>query len=176
PTTVADIEAFPELLPDCWEETPLRVISFIEMISISGRREPEAIVRDAVERIQTLRHTRCRAGLSPHAPYSTQPDLMRLSAETARDRHWLLCSHVSESRQEFEMFVKGKGELFDWLRRSGRDMSDCGGISPVQYMERCNALGRDTLVVHANYLRRGDAELLARRGASVVHCPRSHAY
>ena len=30
--------------------------------------------------------------------------------------------------------------------------------------------------MHANYLQRGDAGLLARRKVSVVHCPRSHAY
>ena len=30
--------------------------------------------------------------------------------------------------------------------------------------------------MHANYLAPGDAELLANSGASVVHCPRSHAF
>jgi cytosine/adenosine deaminase-related metal-dependent hydrolase len=30
--------------------------------------------------------------------------------------------------------------------------------------------------VHVNHLAPGDADLLGRAGASVVHCPRSHAY
>ena len=37
-TTVADIEAVPELLPDVWTATPLRVISFLEMTGVRSRR------------------------------------------------------------------------------------------------------------------------------------------
>jgi len=85
-TTVADIEAMPELLPEAWRETPLRVISLMEMIGLSARREPQAIVTEAVQRISRLKHGRCRAGLSPHAPYSTTAALLRLSARAAR-RH-----------------------------------------------------------------------------------------
>jgi aminodeoxyfutalosine deaminase len=37
-------------------------------------------------------------------------------------------------------------------------------------------LSQNFLAVHANYLAPGDAELLARAGSSVVHCPSSHAF
>ena len=43
-TTVADIEAVPELLPATWASTPLRVVSLLEMIGITNRRLPEAIL------------------------------------------------------------------------------------------------------------------------------------
>jgi cytosine/adenosine deaminase-related metal-dependent hydrolase len=46
----------------------------------------------------------------------------------------------------------------------------------VQHLERHGLLGANLLAVHANYLHAGDAELLAARGVSVVHCPRSHTY
>jgi len=175
-TTVADIEAMPELLPEAWRETPLRVISLMEMIGLSARREPQAIVTEAVQRISRLKHGRCRAGLSPHAPYSTTAALLRLSARAARRHRWLLCTHVAESAQEFEMFVQARGAMYDWLERSGRDISDCGLVSPVRHMQRCGALGANLLAVHANYLRRGDAQLLAARRVHIVHCPRSHHY
>src|SRR6185295_3898870 len=42
-TTVADIEAVPELLPENWQATPLRVFSFLEMTGVKSRREPRAI-------------------------------------------------------------------------------------------------------------------------------------
>jgi cytosine/adenosine deaminase-related metal-dependent hydrolase len=74
------------------------------------------------------------------------------------------------------MFSEGQGGMFDWLLRSGRDMSDCGLGSPVQHMERHGALGKNLLAVHLNYLAKNDAALLARRKVSVVHCPRSHYY
>jgi len=37
-TTVGDIEAVHELLPEVWEATPLRVFSFLEMTGVRSRR------------------------------------------------------------------------------------------------------------------------------------------
>jgi cytosine/adenosine deaminase-related metal-dependent hydrolase len=74
------------------------------------------------------------------------------------------------------MFKDGRGVMFEWLRRSGRDMTDCGGVTPIEHLNRCGALNQNTLAIHANYLGPTDASLLARRKVSVVHCPRSHAY
>jgi cytosine/adenosine deaminase-related metal-dependent hydrolase len=175
-TTVADIEALPELLPAVWDATPLRVLSFLEMTGVRSQRDPGQIVDDAVAKLAALPAGRCQVGLSPHAPYSTVPALLRLSAGAARNRGWPLTTHVAESAEEDEMFAHGRGRLFDWLARNGRDMSDCGGVSPVQHLERQGLLGPNLLAVHANYLHPGDAELLAARGVSVVHCPRSHTY
>lgn len=175
-TTVADIEAVPQLLPEAWAATPLRVFSFLELIGIKGAAQPRAVVREAAARLGALRHRRCRVGLSPHAPYSTVPELIRLSVRAARRRNWRLTMHVAESAPEYEMFARGRGELYDWLRRSGRDMSDCGRGSPVRHLHRCGALSERLLVVHANYLARPDVALLARHRVPVVHCPRSHDY
>ena len=55
-------------------------------------------------------------------------------------------------------------------------MSDCGVGTPLQHLERHGVLGPNVLAVHANYLGRKDPELLAKHQASVVHCPRSHAF
>jgi len=175
-TTVADIEAVPQLLPALWRATPLRVISFIEMTGVRSRREPKTILTEAVEKIDSLPPGRCTAGLSPHAPYSTTPALLKHVAAVARRRGWRVVTHIAESATEFEMFKHGRGEMFDWLRRSQRDLSDCGGISPVQQLGKCRLLNPNLLAVHVNYLAPGDAELLARRRVSVVHCPRSHDY
>jgi cytosine/adenosine deaminase-related metal-dependent hydrolase len=175
-TTVGDIEAVPQLLPEVWTSTPLRVISFLEMIGITSRRPPQAVLQIALEKIASLTHDRCFAALSPHAPYSTVPELLTLTARAARRGRSLVCSHVAESALEYAMFRQGHGEMFEWLRRSGRDMSDCGLGSPVQHLERCGALNRRLLAAHVNYLGKGDAAQLSHRGVSVVHCPRSHSY
>lgn len=175
-TTVADIEAVPQLLPEVWDRTPLRIISLLEMIGITQRRPPETVLQEALEKISRLGHQRCSAGLSPHAPYSTVAQLLRISAEAARRRGWLLCTHLAESCTEFEMFKGAQGDMFEWLRRSGREMADCGMVSPVEHLERCGLLHQNLLATHVNYLARGDAALLAKRRVSVVHCPRSHAF
>lgn len=175
-TTVADIEAAPDLLPDIWTATPLRVLSFLEMTGVKSRRSPKTILREAVNFIDALPAGRSRASLSPHAPYSTVPELLRLSAETARRRRWSITTHVAESAEEFEMFMHARGKMFDWLRRNERPMNDCGLGSPVQHAQHAGLLGQNFLAVHVNYLAPGDAELLGKRKASVAHCPRSHAY
>jgi cytosine/adenosine deaminase-related metal-dependent hydrolase len=175
-TTVGDIEMVHELLPEVWTATPLRVISFLEMTGVRSRRPPQEIVQEALRRLEGLGHERCRAAFSPHAPYSTTAELLRLAAESARARNLLLAVHVGESDQEFDMFTHGRGAMFEWIARNGRDMSDCGLGSPVQHLERQGVLGENLLAIHANYLARGDARLLGRHKVSVVHCPRSHAY
>ena len=175
-TTVADIEAVPQLLPELWNETPLRVISLLEMIGITARRPASAVLQEALDRMSSLRHKRCALGLSPHAPYSTTGQLLRMSAAAARRHSWLLCTHVAESQTEFEMFRRAEGDMFEGLRRSGREMSDCGLGSPVSHLARCEVLGRNLLATHVNYLGRGDLALLSRNKVSVVHCPRSHAF
>ena len=175
-TTVADIEAVPELLPDVWNATPLRVFSFLEMTGVRSRRDPNAILSDAVQTIDCLPPHRCQAGLSPHAPYSTTPALLKLSSDRARQRNWRMTTHVAESADEFDMFTKAQGGMHDWLARNERDMSDCGHGSPVQHLQRTGMLGERTLAVHANCLAPGDAKLLADSKTSVVHCPLSHQF
>ncbi len=175
-TTVADIEAVPELLPDVWTATPLRVISFLEMTGVRSRRQPELILHEALEKIEALPAHRCTAALSPHAPYSTTPSLLQRTAALARKHKLGVTTHIAESATEFEMFRHARGELFDWLQRNERDMTDCGRRSPVQHVARAGLLGRNFLAAHVNCLAPGDATLLARQQTSVVHCPRSHDY
>ncbi|NBR84705.1 MAG: hypothetical protein EB141_02330 [Verrucomicrobia bacterium] len=175
-TTVADVEAVPELLPEVWDATPLRVVSFLELISVRRRQRPATLVRQAGRKIHELPAGRCRAALSPHALYTTNPELLKLARRAAHRARWPLTMHVAESGTEFGMFAQGRGAMFDWLRKNGRDMSDCGLRSPVQQLAALKLLDPRFLAVHVNHLAPGDARLLARAGAHVAHCPRSHAF
>lgn len=171
-TTVADIEAVPELLPEVLSSTPLRVCSLLELTGVRSRRSPEQILQHAVAKIEAVGSW---SGLSPHAPYSTNPELLRLAGGLARERGWIIATHIAESREEFEMLAHARGPMFEWLQPQ-REMADCGLGSPIRHLQRQGLLGHNLLAIHANYLERGDAELLGAAGASVVHCPRSHAY
>lgn len=175
-TTVADIEAVPELLPEVWTATPLRVVSFLELISVRRRQRPATLVRQAVRKIHELPEGRSRAALSPHALYTTNPELLKHARRATHRARWPLTMHVAESGLEFGMFREGRGAMFNWLRRNGRDMADCGARSPVQQLAALKLLDPRFLAVHVNHLAPGDAGLLARACASVVHCPRSHAF
>ena len=173
-TTVADIEAVPELLPEVWSSTPLRVFSFLEMTGVKSRRHPEEILHEAAVKRRSL-SARGFVGISPHALYSTTPALLQQTAALARRRHWRLTTHVAESIEEFEMYRHRRGPMFDWLKKQ-REMSDCGLGTPVAQVARCGLLGPNFLAIHANYLEPQDVAALAASQSSVVHCPGSHAY
>jgi cytosine/adenosine deaminase-related metal-dependent hydrolase len=173
-TTVCDIEAVPSLLPDAWKETPLRVISFRELIGLRNTPETSESVQKAISQWRDLNANE-RVGLSPHAPYTVTGDVLHAAAMAARRWRWPLTTHIAESEEEFEMFLYRGGPLFEWLK-SQRDMSDCGRGSPVALLDQNEYLGPNLLAVHVNYLWRHDATTLAKRGVSVVHCPRSHDY
>ena len=174
-TTVANIETRAHQLAGLRAATPLRIFSFLEMTGIRSGREPERILAEAMEVLKSLPPNRGGVGLSPHAPYSTSPELLRVVADAARGDGWRITCHVAESEPEFDMFMYRRGSLFSWLENQ-RPNADCGLGSPVQHLHRYGLLDAPLLAVHVNCLWGDDARRLAARGASVVHCPRSHAY
>lgn len=174
-TTVLDIEAVPELLPEVWAATPLRVISAIEMTGIRSGKDPTRIVEDAIAAFPTPPDERKQPALAPHSLYATKRELLERAHAAATERNWPLTIHVAESREEFDLFQHRRGTLHDWLAPQ-RDLSECVGATPVQCLEILGLLSARLLAVHANCLGDGDADRLARHGVSVVHCPRSHDY
>src|SRR6266851_2992152 len=84
-TTVADIETVPELIPEMWRATPLRVISFRELISLKSQLTARETVEKAVQQWSGLPAAGGRVGLSPHAPYTTSAELLRFAGRAARE-------------------------------------------------------------------------------------------
>lgn len=175
-TTVANVESNLSLLPDIRLQTPLRVLSFFEVIGIRKERTPEEVLEPVLSRAETCRQAgHLLLGLSPHALYSTTPALLTQCLKTAQSRKWRLMTHLAESADEAQMFENSRGPLFNWLREQ-RDMGDLRDISPIQMAGQAGLLSADFFAIHANYLWPDDVELLARSKSTVVHCPRSHAY
>ena len=174
-TSVVNIESVPAIVAECRRSTPLRVFSHLEMTGVRSGSDPDLVLEHAVEILRGLEPGRGGLGLSPHAPYSTLPMLLRLTASRSRSGGFRTTTHVAESHAEFEMYLYRRGPMFTWLE-SQRPMDDCGIGSPVQHLERHGLLGPDHIAVHGNYLWDGDVERLARSGTHVVHCPRSHDY
>lgn len=174
-TTVLDIEAVPELLGEVWPATPLRVISAIEMTGIRSGKPPAELIAEATRAFPATGDATKTPALSPHAPYSTRPELFPLAAAAARERGWLWTTHIAESHEEFALIASQSGPLHDWLQTQ-RDLSGLRAESPVKFLDRLGVLSPQLLAVHANCLIKGDAERLAASGTSVVHCPLSHDY
>jgi cytosine/adenosine deaminase-related metal-dependent hydrolase len=117
-------------------------------------------------------------GLSPHAPCTVCPEGLRALADLAAERRLPLAIHLAESPEERELLVEGRGALRDLLAELGDDpVVELGvGRGAIARAEEAGLLGPATLAIHANLPDPGDAERLARSGAVVVFCPRSHRF
>jgi cytosine/adenosine deaminase-related metal-dependent hydrolase len=179
-TTVANIESFPELLVRM-PPPPIRTWWFLEMIDIRHRETSEEAVAGALSFFAERPEWLGGFGLSPHAPYTASTSLFELAGKAARNLGMPLTTHVAESREEWEMFRHGRGELYDFLLRLGRWMHDCQQErTPFGHVAAHASLDARWLLAHMNELDDADLQQLGRMPRhlrpSVVHCPGSHRY
>jgi len=174
-TTVANIEAFPELLPHL-PVPPLRTWWFLELIDVRTRIDQDETLRGSLSFFEKHPDWLGGFGLSPHAPYTASVDLYRLARTCGEKYGMLSTTHIAESVEEHEMFSHARGPLHDFLAGLGRDNSDCGQGSALSHLVEHGVIGGNCIIAHLNYLQDYDYELVARTGASVVHCPKCHTY
>ncbi len=97
-----------------------------------------------------------RVALAPCSPFSVTTDLMRATAELARDKEVRLHTHLAETRDEEEFC----------LERFGR--------RPVELMADVGWLGDDVWFAHAVFAGEADIAAMAGSGTGVAHCPTSN--
>ncbi len=121
---------------------------------------------------------RTLAGLSPHAPYSVAPELLRKAVELAKQHDAPVAMHVAETRDELDLLAAGRGDLVEMLRgfSAWRDGWLATGLRPLDFL-RMLAKAPRALIVHGNYLADDEIDFLATQPhLSVVYCPRTHAF
>jgi cytosine/adenosine deaminase-related metal-dependent hydrolase len=174
-TTVANIESLPELLP-LLPVPPLRTWWFLELIDVRQRINGDETLLGALSFFEQHPEWLGGFGLSPHAPYTASIDLYRLARACGDSHRMIATTHIAESVEEHEMFTHASGPLYDFLAEMGRDNSDCGQGSALSHLVEHGVIGGNWIIAHLNYLQDYDYELVAQSGASVVHCPKCHAY
>jgi 8-oxoguanine deaminase len=98
-----------------------------------------------------------RIALAPCSPFSVTPDLLRASAELARERGVRLHTHLAETLDEE-----------DYCREHF-------GSTPVEHMESLGWLGPDVWYAHAVHLDDASIATMAATGTGAAHCPSSNA-
>jgi cytosine/adenosine deaminase-related metal-dependent hydrolase len=174
-TTVANIESFPELLPQL-PVPPLRTWWFLELIDVRTRIDADETLLGALSFFDKHPDWLGGFGLSPHAPYTASVDLYRLARACGESHGMISTTHIAESVEEHEMFSHARGPLYEFLASMGRDNSDCGQGSALSHLIEHGVIGSNCLIVHLNYLQDYDYDLLVDSGASVAHCPKCHTY
>jgi cytosine/adenosine deaminase-related metal-dependent hydrolase len=170
-TTLVNYTAFPELIARV--ESPIRTWWCPELIDVRPGTDSQQLINSAREHLAA---TECR-GIAPHAPYTASAEIYRAGQRLGTSENFLRTTHVAESFDELQMFLHASGALFDFLKEIGRDMSDCGGVTPFARAVQLCGGANDWLCAHVNELTADDAQLLERiERLHVAHCPRSHGY
>ncbi len=181
-TTVANLTAFPELIPPV--NPPIRTWWFSELIDVRDPSRTDELLDLAIHAMKRARDSDGGIGLAPHALFTASENLYRRCEEIAQHENILLTTHLAEAREEMSMFHDASGPLYEFLKSIGRDMSDCGHETPFAWFTRIvgapagRALPTEWIVAHLNELAESDFELLegSARKFHVVHSPRSHDY
>ena len=185
-TTLADIGGEPASL-DGWLAAPIHITGFLEVVGISDR-PCQLIANDrVVKSIAALidlneataeTHTRCRLGLSPHAPYSANERVYLDAIAYCQRTNRPLCTHLAETREELQFLADGTGPFREFLEALGLwdGTFTPPGCSPVQYAAQLGLLDCNPLLAHVNYVTDADLDLLARHNSHVAFCPRSHRF
>jgi len=97
-----------------------------------------------------------RIVLAPCSPFSVTGDLMRQSAQLAREHGVRLHTHLAETEDE-EQFCLQKF-----------------GYRPVAYMQELGWMGTDVWFAHAVWVSAPEVQAFARQGCGVAHCPTSN--
>ncbi len=123
--------------------------------------EDEGAVLEDCQRVVERHHdpspgAMTRVVLAPCSPFSVTPELMRRTAELARDLGVGLHTHLAETADEEEF---------------------CGanfGSRPVDYVCDLGWEGPDVWYAHAVHVSPDEVDALARAGTGVAHCPTSN--
>lgn len=152
--------------------------------ALGGREGPRRRVyrelldaRDAQRRAAALRTVAeplpadgwLHEGLSPHAPFSVGDALLGEVARLAAARGAAVAMHWAETPEEVA-WLDGAPAWFDrWFPREP-------GMRGLDALERHGLLGPRTALIHGNHPLPGEPARIAAAGATVVHCPGSHAW
>jgi cytosine/adenosine deaminase-related metal-dependent hydrolase len=178
-TCVGDISQNMDITRPIFRESPLRGVSYGEVLGLAkARHRYQSLLTRAVD--TTLQTSRMRIGLTPHAPYTVDLPGYRECIDLARRADMPLATHLAENPDERAFLERHGGEfrriwetLGEW--EDGVETFRTGG--PIDFAAAVGLLDNPkTLLAHVNYCDDRELDVLASGRASVVYCPRTHAF
>lgn len=169
--------------------SPIRKICFAELISGAARPPNDA---DSLERTldalsEWVEPGRLDLGISPHTPYTVDPDHLAAAIGLAARRHLPWTLHLLETPEEAEWLL-GSPDATPGLWERVRDLgitrdrlaarrSTLEQIASPSFIDTSHGASRQSpLFAHVNYGDDWIVDRLRASNASVVWCPRAHAF
>ncbi|HEY1923135.1 MAG TPA: amidohydrolase family protein [Tepidisphaeraceae bacterium] len=177
-TAVGDISKQCMYSRPALRDGPLHVVSYGEIQAMAQRRnlleERFAVASDTSAESDFM-----RVGITPHAPYSVEPDGYARCLDFAKSNNRPIATHLAETAEESEFLASQTGP-FRHLWEVGVNAWDnavpkfAGG--PIRFAKELGLLDYPTLLAHVNYCDDDELAILASGKASVVYCPRTHKF
>jgi cytosine/adenosine deaminase-related metal-dependent hydrolase len=156
---------------DALAAAPTRAVVFREMIGLQVQSAAAGMVTANVWAERRRNTGTCRAGLSPHAPYSVRSALYAEVYKVVAEHRFPLAVHLAESPGELELLQHRRGPFVPFLAElEALDRSGLIG-DPAEWIARRKRSGPD-LYVHGNYLT--PTRRIPSNG-TIIYCPRTHA-
>ena len=178
-TTLLGEIAQPSWEQQPFEQSPLGAELYLEFIGLARERVSHALTNAVVHLQKRSTHGGWRPGLSPHAPYTVNQELLTGLVDLAAERGATVAMHLAESREEVELLRTGRGAFHELLNDRGvwQEGALPTNARALDYLHNLSRAPR-SLVVHGNYLDRDEIQFLAEQQTrmAVVYCPRTHAY
>lgn len=147
--------------------SPLRAVVFRELLGLPKDRAERAWQTAQAWLGACESTSRCRRGLSPHAPYSARVSLIKAAAQSG-----LACAlHLAEFSGERELLEENAGPFVAFLQDLGV-WDPLGLAKGPEHVLRLLSGTAPALAVHANYLAPSAA---IPANVSLVYCPRTQA-
>jgi len=144
-------------------------ILFQEVITLAEHADPTEKLRQVEERAQSQRVAfGGPVALTPHAPYTVDAKTLATFAQGP------VSIHVAESACENELYSSNSGPIADLYRRLEIPLPP-RHRSATAYLDSLGLVRPGVQFVHGCALDGDDIDLIAERGVSVAHCPRSNA-
>jgi cytosine/adenosine deaminase-related metal-dependent hydrolase len=176
-TTVGDVTRHAAFSREVLASSGLRAVSFGEVVGMAARREFLPLLLESAQD-RRLESDRLIVGLEPHAPYSLDLSGYRECVEVARKQCLPIATHVAETSDEAEFLRDHAGpfrRLWETMGAWSERVTRLDG-GPIRAMQSVGLLDLPAVLAHVNYCDDDELDILARGHASVVYCPRTHAY
>jgi len=179
-TTIGDITRHPRWTQPILTASPIRAVSFAEIVAIGTRRHLlDARLKADHPPLPPLTKgggRRLKFGISPHSPYTVEPDGLRRCAQQAARYNMPICIHLAESPDEEAFVQRAIGPLRDYLIELGvwDEHVPASGCDVITLAIETGVLGPNTIAAHLNYVTDAQIERFASTGAHVAYCPRTH--
>ncbi len=175
-TLIGDISRSPSTA-SALANSPIRKVCFLELISGAGQRPFDVpTLIEGLDSIQTGAIPGClMPGVSPHSPYTVTADDLVSTLRLARERAIPSTIHYLETVDEIEWLAGRDGAIGQFLLRVNSPNADAGPSIAAAIASPEFEVARP-LLAHVNYPSDEEITRISRSGASVVWCPRAHAY